>query len=263
MSNRFPLENGGVCSQPYPKFIRLKKIAMFCKLGTFRNGFTLVEMLVVMVVAALIVALSFPVFKKVIASNQNTKCQMNLKSLGAACLVYAADNDGYLPPNGSLNDNGTNVTSHVTAWSNQMGAYGLKKPNKLFWCPSEDQAFCLNPGRSSYAIPGVVSPGSRFCGPTALRYTPGPWPRIQQFNYPSRVILIYEFFARHYGNKPGMTTSGGAANLPPPTHNVVFLDGHVGTFKSDVNWMNLEIDWRNGNLGGNASPSDRVHVLAP
>ncbi len=231
---------------------------MFCQPGTFRNGFTLVEMLVVMVVVSLIVALSFPVFKKVIAGSQMSKCQMNLKSLGAACLAYAADNDGYLPPNGPLSD-GTDVTRHVTGWvsyQNQMTPYGLKWPNKTTLCPSEDQAFCLAAGRRvSYAIPGPLSPGSRWCGATWPNS--GPFPRINTLEYPSKVILLWEYFGRHYGDPPGMTTTGGKAG---PTHNVVFLDGHVGTFKSDTTWLNLEQHWRNYGMGGAASLTERRHV---
>lgn len=216
------------------------------------RGFTLIELLVVIAIIALLALLGYPALRKAIDTANNGKCKANLKTLASACLAYAADNNGYLPANGSL---ATNVaTSHVTAWARlgqQMEPYGLKWPNKTIICPGEDQPFVLNTNRlTSYAIPGTLSPGSRFSGPV--------WPRVNQLNNPSKIILLYEYFARHYGDKPGMTTDGGPANRPPPTHNVAFLDGSVGTFKSDAPSLNLESRWRNPS----APLAERVHVLS-
>ena len=61
-----------------------------------------------------------------------------------------------------------------------------------------------------------------------------------------------------------MVTTDGATR-PPPTHNVAFLDGSVGTFKTSKNWVNLEVDWPNASLRGpnGAAMPDRVHVLPP
>ena len=237
---------------------RAHRMPQASRLRALARGFTLVEVLVVIAIAALLVMLAYPFLRKAMDTGKNAKCQANLRALGAACLAYAADNDGYLPANGPLSD-GSDPTRHVTAWvgyNNQMTAYGLKWPNKTTLCPSEDQAFCLAAGRRvSYAIPGPLSPGSRWCGATWPNS--GPFPRINTLEYPSKVILLWEYFGRHYGDPPGMTTTGGKAG---PTHNVVFLDGHVGTFKSDTTWLNLEQHWRNYGLGGAASLTERRHV---
>lgn len=235
---------------------RAHRMPQASRLRALARGFTLVEVLVVIAIVALLVSLAYPSLQKAMDTAKNAKCQANLRALGAACLAYAADNDGYVPPNGPLS-NGLDPTSHVTAWSNQMGQYGLKKPNNLFWCPSEDQAFCLSPGRSSYAIPGALSPGSRFCGDTWPNS--GPFPRINTLEYPSKVILLYEFFGHHYGDPPG-SENIAAGGKPAAQLNVVFLDGHVGTYRSDKSWMHLEYYWRNYGIGGEASLTERRHV---
>lgn len=218
-------------------------------------------------IIAVLALVGFPALRKVLETANNGKCKANLKTLASACLAYAADNNGYLPANGPMDNN--RPQSHVTHWAlynKQMEPYGLKYPNKVTVCPDEtDKSLCLNTNIwCSYAIPGPLSPGSRWSGPFSKRYTPGPWPRIQQFNYPSKVILLYEFWARHNGEqRKNVTTTG--ATLPPPTHNVAFLDGSVGTFKTSRNLVNLEVDWPNASLlGPNAAAvPDRVHVLPP
>lgn len=230
------------------------------KMVSRADGFTMIEILTVVAIIAVLALVGFPALTRALETANNGKCKANLKTLASACLAYAADNNGYLPANGPL-DNNVN-TSHVTAWARykgQMEPYGLKWPNKATICPAEDQPFVLNTNRlTSYAIPGPLAPGSRGCGPSR---SSGPWPRVHELFNPSRVILLYEYFGRHHGDKPGMTTDGGGANQPSPTHNVAFLDGSVGTFKSDKRWMSLEVHWRNYGIGGNASLPDRVHVL--
>ena len=164
------------------------------------RGFTLVELLVVIAIIALLALIGYPALRKAMDAANNGKCKANLKTLASACLAYAADHNGFLPANGPVSEGGSNATRHVTHWArynNQMAPYGLAPPDKAFLCPSEDQAFVLNPGiGTSYAIPGPLSPGSRFCGPGWPNS--GPWPKVHQLNNPRRVIMLFEYFARHY-----------------------------------------------------------------
>lgn len=230
------------------------------------RAFTLIELLVVIAIIALLALLGYPALRKAIDTANNGKCRANLKTLASACLAYAADNNGFLPANGPVSEGGTNGTRHVTAWArfnNQMAPYGLASPDKGCLCPSEDQAFVLSPGRrTSYAIPGPLSPGSRFCGPGFPNS--GPWPRVYQLNNPGRVVMLFEYFGHHYGDPPGSQCIKVGSN-PPATLNVAFLDGSVGTYKQATNasWMHLEYHWRNYGIGGNASLAERAHILPP
>jgi prepilin-type N-terminal cleavage/methylation domain-containing protein len=157
------------------------------------DGFTMIEILTVVAIIAVLALVGFPALQRALETANNGKCKANLKTLASACLAYAADNNGYLPANGPLDNN--RPQSHVTHWAlynEQMEPYGIKYPNKVSVCPDErDTKLCLNTNIwSSYAIPGPLSPGSRWSGPFSARYTKGPWPRIQQFNYPSKIILL-------------------------------------------------------------------------
>ncbi len=62
-----------------------------------RTAFTLIELLVVIGIVALVSAALLPVFSQVREKGRQTVCLSNEKQLGAAFLMYAHDNDNYLP----------------------------------------------------------------------------------------------------------------------------------------------------------------------
>jgi len=64
-------------------------------------GFTLVELLVVISVVALLMAVLLPVLGRVRKQGKALFCQANLRQWGMALRVYAQDNEGQLPTNGT------------------------------------------------------------------------------------------------------------------------------------------------------------------
>ncbi|MCA1998016.1 MAG: DUF1559 domain-containing protein, partial [Armatimonadetes bacterium] len=64
------------------------------------RAFTLIELLVAVAVIAVLAALLFPVFARAKESARKTVCLSNLKQLGAALLLYAADQDDAFPNTG-------------------------------------------------------------------------------------------------------------------------------------------------------------------
>ena len=62
-----------------------------------RKGFTLLELLILVVVIALLAALLFPVFARARRSARGNVCIHNLRQLAAGLLMYAQDNDGRAP----------------------------------------------------------------------------------------------------------------------------------------------------------------------
>lgn len=61
------------------------------------QGFTLVELLVVIAVIALLAALLFPVFASARGKAREIACVSNLRQLGLAVSMYTQDNDGLYP----------------------------------------------------------------------------------------------------------------------------------------------------------------------
>ena len=64
------------------------------------RAFTLIELLMVIAVIAILTALLLSALSRVKAASQATTCRNNLRQWGAATLLFAADHDDYLPPEG-------------------------------------------------------------------------------------------------------------------------------------------------------------------
>lgn len=62
------------------------------------QGFTLVEILVVLAIILLLAALLFPVFVRVRENARSATCVSNLKQLGLVWQMYAGDSDGRVMP---------------------------------------------------------------------------------------------------------------------------------------------------------------------
>src|SRR6188508_459744 len=63
-----------------------------------RNGFTLVELLVVIGIIAVMISILLPVLGRVRESALRTNCTSNLRQIHNALQLYANSNRGFLPP---------------------------------------------------------------------------------------------------------------------------------------------------------------------
>jgi prepilin-type N-terminal cleavage/methylation domain-containing protein/prepilin-type processing-associated H-X9-DG protein len=105
---------------------------------TRRNGFTLVELLVLIALIGILVVALLPAMQMVRENARRANCKSNLRQIGLACHVYANDNNGVFPGAWRTTPNPLFTRSGPT-----LGLAGLKMlyPSyisnaKLFKCPS-------------------------------------------------------------------------------------------------------------------------------
>lgn len=206
-----------------------------CSLRRFRNGskhgFTLLELLVVMVIMAVLLALLMGAAGKVREQSKATQCMANLRWCGATLLHYITEQNG-------VYDNwmaGSSTNVHYWTWylryrGNYSEADILKNR-----CPIGpfDNAPAMRLS-SHYGFYTEDPHGSRFesmpppdTGNTAYRI------RINTHPAPSSSPMLADslsgasFNMTHTLRKGSATSRGGFYALHNGRVNVFFLDGHV------------------------------------
>lgn len=109
------------------------------------SGFTLTELLVVVLIIATLAALTLPVIKNMKANANKTECGSRMRSWGVAFAAFAADNDGKIEFRKwyPISWDPAGASPYVAYWSggsvdfdarNDQGAYETQM--RMRWCPS-------------------------------------------------------------------------------------------------------------------------------
>jgi prepilin-type N-terminal cleavage/methylation domain-containing protein/prepilin-type processing-associated H-X9-DG protein len=105
------------------------------KLFKGREGFTLVELLVVIAVIAILAAILYPVFAVAREKARQTGCASNLKQIGTAVQMYLQDYDGTYPDNPYPN-HAPNPVETLDYRPYYVSLFPYVKNYELFICPS-------------------------------------------------------------------------------------------------------------------------------
>src|SRR3954466_4132151 len=92
------------------------------------KAFTLVELLVVIGIIALLISILLPALGRARRSANTLKCLSNLRQVGSAFQLYAADFKGTIPVvrQDTLDDGSVNPPTNNIWWSDQIGPYVSK-----------------------------------------------------------------------------------------------------------------------------------------
>ena len=91
-----------------------------------KRAFTLIELMVVIAVIITLAGLLMPAFRRAHRLAERTKCANNLKQIGIALHLYAADNNGMFPLSNS---------AKRTGWGTAILPY-LDNDQSVFDCPA-------------------------------------------------------------------------------------------------------------------------------
>ncbi len=183
-----------------------------------RAGFTLVELLTVIAIIAILAAIIVPVSSKVRENARGVRCQTNLREIGKAMFLHAAENKNRFPAQATIQVAdpllpSTNADNWIRAVSSHISVQSQTQRNHVLSCPNvtQDQSDLL---QFSYAM-------NRFL---AGRITSSP-------PNPSKTVLI-----RHTGqSRSSFAVEGDNQQSPTGLNysdkagkfNYLFADGHV------------------------------------
>ena len=143
-------------------------------------GFTLIELLVVIAVIAVLAALLFPVFAQARGKGRQAVCLSNMRQVGLALNMYAADNDERFPVT-LLSLPGGGVSSPVNVgWAGQV--YHYAKDARVFRCPSDTTTDMQFGGAAAPTLNAVsYALNSNMAGSSALSCLSAPAVTVMLF----------------------------------------------------------------------------------
>jgi len=226
-----------------------------------KKGFTLIELLVVIAIIAILAAILFPVFARAREKARQTSCLSNLKQLGVAQLMYAADYDEIFTlgcPGMPWNYPGCPKPPPFpdwVCWCHTLQPY--IKNAQIFHCPSA--AAAPGPvGSSDWSSSCVWGSDFIFRGRSygmncffvyGGTIAPGWHDSLAELQAPAEIILMADTRAGEGGGfMRGCFTYPLPDRWPQPRHNgganILFCDGHAKWGKAE--FYSDETRWREG-----------------
>ena len=219
--------------------MRVMKLGLEAKCGPRRDGFTLVELLVVITIIALLVALLLPSLRNARELAKRTVCSNNLRQLGLAFSMYCNDNYDRFPAR--------DVGNSGALWATLVLPY-VDQSKSVFFCPSDTRPFPTD-------HPNVLSNKCSYAASQSLvnnQVGPGFIQKREEANNVSRLAMVDDS-GGYYPPPNTVYNLIGSANFdgrfrnpgfvpgyPDNRHqagqNVLFVDGHVKWYKVPLTW---------------------------
>ena len=181
---------------------------------SFRAGFTLVELLVIVGIIAILMSIAFPVSRSMLRRARAAECQGNLKQWGLAFSLYINDHNGLFPRDGSdPKSSGSNIADPKSSngWFNVLPPY-INVPT-MAQLLKDRRIPCPGIGKSPY-----VCPEAPIIPALAKAYTSGG--RGNQTEY-------YNSYAYNMGIDNSFTRASKVRNA---SALAIFADGPTGNW---------------------------------
>lgn len=174
-----------------------------------RVRFTLIELLVVIAIIAILAALLLPSLNKARDSAKAIACKNNQKQLMAGCLLYAQDNQDYLPLS-----YGGSYNNYTLWWTSALVGMGMKdyrfgfaaNPLNILHCPADQENYLTNQSQSA---PSALPSGSK-------------WAAQSNYSYYRRAGCMEWFMVYSWASKYGPVR---VASVKEASSSVLIVDG--------------------------------------
>jgi prepilin-type N-terminal cleavage/methylation domain-containing protein/prepilin-type processing-associated H-X9-DG protein len=194
------------------------------------RGLTLLELLVVMAVIAILVTLLLSALHRARASAQAISCRNNLRQWGTATLLFVADNNDFLPKDGSASGTATNEGWYIDL----PRTMGLRPYCEMPWRTNAS----IDPGRCIWICPANDRRSNgkllfHYCLNRHVNETgAGNQIRLGAIPKPTATVWLFD----NGGSIPVAQWNNVHTNLHNKGAQFVFLDGHVARFRSTEYW---------------------------
>ena len=201
------------------------------ELMPIRRAFTLIELLVVIAIIAVLASLLLPSLSRAKARAGAAVCLNNLKQWGLGTLIYAEDNDDFLPPDGAPNG-----TSTKSGWYIDLPrTIGIPTYADLTWPTRPEET----PDKSIWVCPSSTNKSNGlnlffYClnehvNDTGTNNAPV---KLSSIPWPTRTVWLFD-----NGKRAAVAQQNNAApNVHQRGGQFVFLDSHAQRFAAEEFW---------------------------
>ena len=214
------------------------------------GGFTLIELLVVLAIISILAAMLLPALARAKGKGQAVLCLSNLRQLGLALQVYAADHDDALPYNmGTDGIHKTVASGKYLNWVNSVMSWELD--------PENTNEVLLTTGGLGPYFSGA---GSIFRCPSdrvlsEIQRQAGWTHRVRSISMNAMLGHAGEFLTGSVNtNNPSYRQFFRVAQIPDPSRIFAFVEEHPDSINdgyfinkfSYYEWLDLPASYHNG-----------------